>query len=585
MRQEIEKFVNGYLNAKEENFSGSPFGTFVRNEIPMALYNTGIVDTDNYLITGSVGQGNWATIPWICIFDRRITTSATKGVYIVYLLSKSGDSLYLTFNQGCTDIRKNHIKKETIKIMRDKAAEIVSRIDNRGFNTDEEINLGEGLTELGELYQKGTIFYKEYHKGEIPSENELQDDLSSMMEIYREYSGIKGKSISTISTLPRKGENRLNIKEDIEQIKDYISARGFSYNDGLIEDFYLSLKSKPFVILAGTSGTGKTRLVKLFAEAVGACSEEADGNGRYKLVSVRPDWSDSTDLFGHTDLNGNYVPGAIIDFVNRAKEDREYPYFLCLDEMNLSRVEYYLSDFLSLIETRRVKDGEVKTDRIALDEVAKKKYGELYIPENLYVIGTVNMDETTFPFSKKVLDRANTIEFSYVDLKPDFSTTYGKVQAFEKHNDFLKTKYLVLGTDIDREQQKFAIKVSEDLQRINEILQPANLHVGYRVRDEIVFYMLNNDEAKLLDYDLALDYEIMQKILPRIQGSSEAIKNLICDLFMLFAGDYSGFGHSYIWKQMNECINNKKCKYENSAKKICYMMRRFEEDGFTSYWL
>ena len=585
LKEVIEKFVNGYVEAKKSAFSGSPFGTFVRSEIPNAIYNTGLVDPQGYLITGSVGQGNWATIPWICIFDRSITTSATKGVYIVYLLSKTGDSLYITFNQGCTDIRNTHSKQDTIKIMREKAADIASRIDSRGFNTDDNINLGQGLTELGELYQKGTIFYKEYHKGAVPSEQELQTDLSKMMDIYKEYAGAKPKAIATETTGGVKGENDLSIKSDIDQIKKYIAAKGFSYNDGLIEDFYLSLKSKPFVILAGTSGTGKTRLVKLFAGAVGAYAKESGGNGRFKLVSVRPDWSDSTDLFGHTDLNGNYIPGAIIDFVKEAKENREYPYFLCLDEMNLSRVEYYLSDFLSLIETRTNVNGEIKTYKLTLDKAAEKDYPDLYIPENLYVIGTVNMDETTFPFSKKVLDRANTIEFSYVDLLPSFSSSDEAAIPLNKGNDFFKSQYLVLGTDVKPEQQDLAKRVSADLQNINKVLQQANAHVGYRVRDEIVFYMLNNDAAKLLDYDTAFDYEIMQKILPRIQGSSEGIKNMMCELFKMFAGDYSGFSQSYIWKQMDDCINNKSCKYKNSAQKLCYMMRRFEEDGFTSYWL
>ena len=102
----------------------------------------------------------------------------------------------------------------------------------------------------------------------------------------------------------------------------------------------VSLKSKPFVILAGTSCTGKTRLVRLFAEAIGATS----ANGRYCQVAVRPDWSDSTDLFGHVDLNGNFVPGAILPFLKAAKDDSKHPYILCLDEMNLARVEYYMSD-------------------------------------------------------------------------------------------------------------------------------------------------------------------------------------------------------------------------------------------------
>lgn len=109
--------------------------------------------------------------------------------------------------------------------------------------------------------------------------------------------------------------------------------------------------------------------------------------------------------------------------------------------------------------------------------------------------------------------------------------------------------------------------------------------MGYRVRDEIVFYMLNNAEADLLEYNYALDNEIMQKILPRIQGSSIAVKDLLCGLFQKFAGDYSGLNQDMIWKQMEAYMQGNDCVYRNSARKICYMMRRYEEDGFTSYWL
>lgn len=370
----------------------------------------------------------------------------------------------------------------------------------------------------------------------------------------------------------------LSMKDSIELIREYIASKGFSYDGGLIENFYLSLKSKPFVILAGTSGTGKTRLVRLFAEAIGA---------NYKLVSVRPDWSDSSDLFGHTNLKGEFVPGAIIDYIHEASkpENIDIPYFLCLDEMNLARVEYYLSDFLSMIETRHREDGRIVTDEIILDQAASATYGKIVFPENLYVIGTVNMDETTFPFSKKVLDRANTIEFSYVDLVPDFSEASEETEAQNCKNDFLKTDYITLMSDIAIEDRQFVSDICLELQEINKILQSAQAHVGYRVRDEIVFYMLNNKEAELLDTNLAFDNEIMQKILPRIQGSSASVKNMLCELFKKCAGDYTGLSQASVSEQMQAYVEIKDCKYKKSAEKICYMMRRFEEDGFTSYWL
>ena len=377
--------------------------------------------------------------------------------------------------------------------------------------------------------------------------------------------------VNIIRFLQKEGEPEVqtNLKELINQIKLYIAAKGFTYDDGLIENFYLSLKSKPFVILAGTSGTGKTRLVKLFAEAIGA---------EYKMVSVRPDWSDGSDLFGHTDLNGNFIDGPICDAFDSAIADPSRPVLLCLDEMNLARVEYYLSDYLSVIESREKCDA----DRIVTDSISKYENG---IPENLYIVGTVNMDETTFPFSKKVLDRANTIEFSYVDILPEFDVVDLDIEPLHLPNDFLRTDYLILAADCS-EEKDFVIRVCNELQDINLILRKANAHVGYRVRDEIVFYMLNNKKAEdLLTYEQAFDNEIMQKILPRIQGSQMAIKDLLIELFKHCMGDHSGLDteSGNIGKQMQTMADN--AKFPESAKKIGYMMTRYEEDGFTSYWL
>lgn len=353
------------------------------------------------------------------------------------------------------------------------------------------------------------------------------------------------------------GEKEMTIKEKVEAIKSYIISKGFNYEGSMIENFYLSLKSKPFLILAGTSGTGKTRLVRLFAEAI---------NAECKLVSVRPDWSDSSDLFGHVDLNQKFVEGAVIQFIKQAELNPSKPYFLCLDEMNLARVEYYMSDFLSAIETRRHENGTIVTDPIDVnygnDSAAAGRYGKLILPGNLYIIGTVNMDETTFPFSKKVLDRANTIEFSYVDLlsMPSFSSiTADKITAT---NAFLVSKYITLN-DCDIVDKEYISGVCTTLSRINRILEFANAHIGYRVRDEIIFYMLNNRAAALLDDKVALDNQIMQKILPRVQGSSESIKTMLGELLKICESE----------------------KYETSAKKINFMIKRYEEDGFTSYWL
>ena len=260
--------------------------------------------------------------------------------------------------------------------------------------------------------------------------------------------------------------------------------------------------------------------------------------------------------------------------------------------MNLARVEYYLSDFLSIIETREFREGRVVSDSLVdkscygADQDAREKYGDIMLPENLYIVGTVNMDETTFPFSRKVLDRANTIEFSSVDLIPEISEQKPIIPPIKAGNGFLKTEYLLLTECLAQsEDRDFVGQVCAELQSVNQLLKEVNAHVGYRVRDEIAFYMLNNQKAELLSYEEAFDNQIMQKILPRLQGSGSAVKRVLCELFKFCASDYEGYQteNSDTASKMFQAA--KDAKYSNSAEKIAFMVRRYEEDGFTSYWL
>ena len=586
-------------SVKENEDFKNPFREIIAKEIP-ALLTDFTPLSEPYRVVGSYGKGRWTDVPWIAVFDSRITTSAQKGVYIVYLLNKDTKTLYLTLNQGAinaaqhgenSDAEKN-LKFTSIALAKNEQmterlqieAEHIRKIVGNTVQTYGHINSG------SPGYDAGAIYYKEYGLDDLPGDAQLISDLRDFVALYADYynkiSNVEGAEDFDTSG----GEEELPIKNTLMQINNYIASKGFTYEQGLIENFYLSLKSKPFVILAGTSGTGKTRLVKLFAEAVGATPE----NGRYKMVPVRPDWSDSSDLFGHVDLNGNFVQGAIIDFVKKAELDGSYPYFLCLDEMNLARVEYYLSDILSVIETRDFKDGRIQSSPLidhtyyGADTAAAGRYGTVLLPENLYIIGTVNMDETTFPFSRKVLDRANTIEFSFVDLMPNFETvTLNSPQALNLNNTFLKTEFLLLSQC--SEESESVSGYCLELQKINKILQQANAHVGYRVRDEIVFYLLNNKKYDLLPEEQAMDNELMQKILPRIQGSSLSVKTMLCELFKLCAGDYDGYQvqNDNVSDKMSKALRdtNRKIKYRHSAEKIELMIRRFEEDGFTSYWL
>ena len=597
-RTVMTEYSSVYTRVKKEKTWKDPFRDIISKDIPTLIKNCANI-TQPYLVEGSYGKGLWTAVPWIAIFDSRITTSAQKGIYIVYLLNKDTRELYLTFEIAATEVMgiKTDSKGNAIftgvvgnnnpkvkKALRDRAAVIQNDLKNNYFKTDDCIQTGSSG------YDNGAVYYKKYTLNDLPDGEGLVADLKKMLLVYRDYYEIyhakdKDRSPNANGHAPEKTEEyerEMTAKEVIEYTKSYIAANGFTYNEGMIENLYLSLKSKPFVILAGTSGTGKTRLVKLFAEAIGAC---------YKMVPVQPDWSDSSDLFGHVDLNGNYVVGEVLEFIAKAQEVPDRPYILCLDEMNLARVEYYFSTFLSVIETREKRGDRIVSDPLVTlkkygnDIAAMNKYGEIRLPQNLYIVGTVNMDETTFPFSKKVLDRANTIEFNNVELIPKFEGNLSPVESLDVPNGFLQTDYLVLERDC-ADEQVYVTQVCDKLQQINEILRKANAHVGYRVRDEIVFYMLNNKRAgNLLTDKQALDNEIMQKILPRIQGSAVSIKDMLIELFKFCMGDQAGVDqdNGNVSKQMENKADS--AMYKESAKKIGYMMKRYEEDGFTSYWL
>lgn len=417
--------------------------------------------------------------------------------------------------------------------------------------------------------------FLDFYKGEnldefiiklIPNKTKILDDEDIT---YKEYEEFKEDCIGI-----------KDVNKEIDYIHKFIESKGFEYSKDLIKNFYLCLKTKPFVILSGISGTGKSKMVKLFAEALGANSK----NNRFKMIPVKPEWSDSTDLLGYRNIEGNFILGIITSIAYSAMKNPKFPYFICLDEMNLARVEYYFSDILSLMETRR-KDSNLKIvtekffskEQFGKDKEAFEKYKDIYIPDNLYIIGTVNMDETTFPFSKKVLDRANTIEFNNIDLSYNFEEfSLNKVEHKIYYNDFLKSDFLKIADC--KEYKDIALKTIEELVKINNILKPFNQQFGFRVRDEIVFYIIYALKDNIMDFNKALDYSIVQKILPKISGSDIETLEILIKLFNLL-------NNTNLDVNLEEKdLENINVFYKLTSEKLKNMIRRFLKDGFTTFW-
>ncbi len=316
-------------------------------------------------------------------------------------------------------------------------------------------------------------------------------------------------------------------------LEEYALGLGFTFPAYRLRSYYVALKTKPFAILSGVSGTGKTRLAELFAEAMTGPAPK-----QFRLIPVRPDWNDGTALFGYQNVLANrYVSTPFLDIIRAAglPENRRKTFFVCLDEMNLARVEHYLADYLSALESRG--------HRIPLHE----SIPDLILPPNVFVTGTVNVDETTHGFSRKVLDRANTLDFDEPPALAHLGPSKGQVRLEEdtatpaqRQALFLASRVASVSKARERLAQidgNFPGRALSVLQAVNDPLYAYRLHFAYRVRDDILTFLANSFDAEtntgLLTSDpqenftQGLDLQILQKVLPKLHGQSETLLPLL----------------------------------------------------------
>lgn len=308
--------------------------------------------------------------------------------------------------------------------------------------------------------------------------------------------------------------------------------------------YITSLLAKPFVILTGNSGTGKTRISKQFAEYLEWESDE--GKKNWVIIPVGADWTDNTKILGYynplaEDGNGKYEKTKIVELIEEANRHKEIPYFVILDEMNLSHVERYFSDFLSHMETPDTP--------FELEGYTRR----LDYPENMFVVGTVNIDETTYMFSPKVLDRANVIEFKpqKEDVFKVFSAagTVGKMvpvndgsaQAFLKLAKEIRTGKFAVDedlthyyTDVDGDFTGSNLDYVEGVfSDIYEIVQKYDFEFAFRTVKEIRNYIAAAYELlEKTEFNLnQIIYEqLLQKILPKIHGNKKEIGQMLEEL-------------------------------------------------------
>lgn len=398
-------------------------------------------------------------------------------------------------------------------------------------------------------------------------------------------------------------EKELSLQKSEISFTDDLPLQQIFYgtpSTGKFLPYLTALRTKPFMLLAGISGTGKSRIVREMAKACWKEGDEEYGKNHPKnfcMVQVKPNWHDSSELIGYVSrINGEkYVVGPFLRFMAKAIKDENTPYFLCLDEMNLAPVEQYFAEYLSVIESRKLNaDGSITTDPIIpfedtdaygtlIDQLFENeadriayKFNDgkrLTIPQNLFVVGTVNMDETTFSFSRKVLDRAMTIEMNEVNLS-------GGLEEEGPEIGYIGNCIIgdaAEGKDVYAGNKDLCDKVITYLEKVNIALEGTPFKIAYRTRNEFLLYAVNR---QLLDKDSqlwqTLDEMTSMKILSRIEGDNDRTKTALDRLEALVEKEIS--------QTIPESEEGKEKTKSISAAKIKEMQDKLDKTSYTSYW-
>ena len=369
------------------------------------------------------------------------------------------------------------------------------------------------------------------------------------------------------------GVSRMGIDALSDTFFSNLNTSNLSYEHSLIKRFGSALLTKRFCILTGLAGSGKTKLAEAFA--MWLCESE----DQYRVVAVGADWTSNENLLGYADaLNaGAYqLPSnGVLDLIIKASNDKEKPYFLILDEMNLSHVERYFADFLSAMES---SNSKLRLHGVTAGLKAGGANGmvvphELELPENLFIIGTVNVDETTYMFSPKVLDRANVIEFratrdqmaaflddpTGINLQALAAQGAAFAQAFVQRSNADAD----IATLVDDAGAAYGPQLKQNLLVLFTALAEMGAEFGFRSAKEIARFMVIHKELSGIGWQSkdALDAQVLQKLMPKLHGSARKLDGVL--------------------KELDTFATAKDLPL--TLEKVMRMQVRLKRDGFTSF--
>jgi 5-methylcytosine-specific restriction enzyme B len=543
------------------------------NQIPREIKTIISGLSGRLTVKGSIGQGTNTNYPWLGIFDPRVSTGATNGFYVVLLFSDDFKDLFLTLNQGSTIQTQ-----EQTEAYRNFVYSHYSNVQNfiKG-----ELPAGSlvksksgSAAKNGVKYERTNIFYRKYLIDSISEENFI----SNLKELVRIYIDLADKHQNNGSHLPSESDNLNSTDMKFREIefRSALKQSSLFFNDFIITRYLCSLITKPFVVLTGLSGSGKTKLAHAFATWL--CQNEE----QYCIVPVGADWTNREPLLGFPNALkfDEYIKpdNRVLDILLAASKDASKPYFIILDEMNLSHVERYFADFLSVMESK----GKIS---LYSGENTRNVPAEIQFPENLFIVGTVNIDETTYMFSPKVLDRASVIEFRIAERELDnYIQNHSHIDlgCLKGLGASMAEDFVSLAKDKSLLPNEIG-EIKEVLMRFFGELKKIGAEFGYRTVSEILrFVSVVNKIEPGYNTSEIIDAAIMQKLLPKVHGSRRKLEPVLKTLGTLCLQDGKQFDYTALDAKI-DYSNRNDIKYPISLEKIFRMYQNLLSNSFTSY--
>lgn len=511
------------------------------------------------------GATNFPKVPWVCLLPEG--QEVNDGVYVSICFDRRGRGAVSGFAESASSPKGLSVVKRTGKEL---------KIDVNGSSA-------------GTHFNDGFVNPEEFFKDTFDA-TKLRDHIEKSLELC--FAHLGGTEVQPMTP------------DDKNNFVSALRKCGFVAEEKLPDAFLQSLIAKPFVILTGNSGTGKTKIAELLAGWLRG--NDSDG---HELVAVGADWTDNRNVVGFVNylrISGDgktpvYQSTHLLDLLMRARATGSKPFFLILDEMNLSHVERYFADFLSAMESKAAEldlhseGGEAEQLPVAPggQAVVPRK---LSIPLNVFVIGTVNVDETTYMFSPKVLDRANVIEFRMPDgaVKSFFAEENDGSLEIEYAGDGVAERFLSLSKQARTDQLPdpgdgaSTKELSEALDGVFAIMRDARLEFGFRTINEIrryvrVDYALTQDKSQWKWKD-AFDAQLLQKILPKLSGSRRRLEDLLVRLAVFCeSGKVPTAGGNLPSHLQSVPVKRQKAVFEKSYRKLCDMLDAVRRDQFVSF--